>query len=204
VDYDHPVRLTSEDDLVRSRLTVFFRLLLAIPHFIWIALWSLAVVFVAIFNWFATLFQGRSPSWCHRFLSAYIRYSAHLAAYVSLTANPYPEFVGQPGSYLIDVQLPPEPELQNRWKTGFRLILAFPALVVNSALNSAVGLVAFLAWFVGLIKGEMPEGLRNLGVFALRYNAQTYGYMALLTDRYPFSGPSLEVPRADPTSPAPA
>jgi len=31
----HPVRLTVEDDYVRSRLTVFFRLLLAIPHLIW-------------------------------------------------------------------------------------------------------------------------------------------------------------------------
>ena len=39
----------------------------------------------------------------------------------------------------------------------------------------------------------MPEGLRNLGVYALRYNGQTFAYLALLTDRYPFSGPSLEM-----------
>jgi hypothetical protein len=53
--------------------------------------------------------------------------------------------------------------------------------------------VAVFAWFVGLIKGEIPVGLRNLGVFALRYNGQLFAYLALLTDRYPFSGPSLEV-----------
>ena len=32
----HPVRLVVSDDLQRNRLTVFFRLILAIPHFIWV------------------------------------------------------------------------------------------------------------------------------------------------------------------------
>ena len=38
----HPVRSTSTTTAARSRLTVFFRLLLAIPHFVWLALWSVA------------------------------------------------------------------------------------------------------------------------------------------------------------------
>ena len=33
---EHPVQLVVEDDLQRNRLTVFFRLILAIPHFIWV------------------------------------------------------------------------------------------------------------------------------------------------------------------------
>ena len=36
------MRLTVTDDLRRSRLTVFFRLLLGIPHFIWWTLWTIA------------------------------------------------------------------------------------------------------------------------------------------------------------------
>ena len=40
----HPVQVVVEDDLQRSRLTVFFRLLLAIPHFIWFVLWSIVRV----------------------------------------------------------------------------------------------------------------------------------------------------------------
>src|SRR5918911_1631194 len=32
----HPVRLHADDNLERSRLTVFFRILLAIPHLIWL------------------------------------------------------------------------------------------------------------------------------------------------------------------------
>ena len=39
---EHPVRLVGDaHDLRRSRLTVFFRLPLVIPHLVWLALWSI-------------------------------------------------------------------------------------------------------------------------------------------------------------------
>jgi len=58
---------------------------------------------------------------------------------------------------------------------------------------------------VALFLGRMPVGLRNLGVFALRYSAQVNGYLLLLTDRYPFSGPSLEqLPPESSSLPEPA
>jgi hypothetical protein len=104
---EHPVRLVVEDDLRRSRVTVFFRLLLAIPHFIWVFLWSIAIVFAAIANWVATLAAGRPPEALHRFMCAYIRYVTHLNAYFWLVANPYPGFVGEEGEYPVDVMLPP-------------------------------------------------------------------------------------------------
>ena len=54
-----PIRLSVDDDLRRSRLTVFFRLPLAIPHFVWLLLWGIAAFFAVIANWFVTLFRGR-------------------------------------------------------------------------------------------------------------------------------------------------
>ena len=95
---NHRVRITVDDDLRRSRLTVFFRLLLAIPHLIWFVLWSIAVFFAAIATWFAALVTGRAPQGLHNFLSAYVRYATHLDAYLSLTANPYPGFTGGRGT----------------------------------------------------------------------------------------------------------
>jgi hypothetical protein len=59
---EHPVQLVVEDDLRRNRLTVFFRLILAIPHLIWVFLWSIAIVFVGIATWVATLVRGRPPT----------------------------------------------------------------------------------------------------------------------------------------------
>jgi hypothetical protein len=32
--------------------------------------------------------------------------------------------------------------------------------------------------------------LRNAGALALRYQAQTHGYLLLLTDAYPYGGPA--------------
>jgi Domain of unknown function (DUF4389) len=201
--YDHPARLTNEEGLERSRLTVFFRLLLALPHIIWFSFWTLGVFFVAIFNWFATLINGRPPLFCHNFITAYIRYSAHLGAYISLTSNLFPDFVGRPGSYPVDVHLPQEPQEQNRLKTGFRLILAIPALFVDGALTGGArsgysysgGVLwtnAFLAWWASLFTARMPEGLRDLNLYSLRYGAQTGAYLLLITDRYPDADPFVE------------
>ena len=48
------MRLVLRDDLERSRLTIFFRFFLALPHLIWLALWfSLVAAPVALANWIA-------------------------------------------------------------------------------------------------------------------------------------------------------
>ena len=190
---EHPIRLRHEpDDGTRSRLTVFFRLLLALPHLLWLALWSVVAVLVAIVNWVLTLIRGRSPESLHGFLAAYLRYQTHLLAYVALVANPFPGFVGAEGSYPVDLVVAGAAR-QNRVSVGFRLILAVPAILLASAISTAMYVGAFLGWFAALFTGRMPDGLRRLGLFALRYNAQAnaYGY-ALLTDRYPYAGPPAD------------
>ena len=184
-----PVNVRVEDDLRRSRLTVFFRLLLTIPHFIWLLLWGIVVFLALIVAWFATLATGRLPDAFHRFFSAYLRYEIHVFAFLLLVANPFPGFVGAAGSYPVDVEIAPR-EAQNRWKTLFRLFLALPASFLNSALGGSLYVAAVLGWFVGLVLGRMPESLRNLGAYVLRYSAQTYAYWYLLTDSYPYSGPT--------------
>jgi Domain of unknown function (DUF4389) len=195
-----PVGLRVAGDLRRSRLTVFFRLLLTIPHFVWLALWGVAVFVTLIVGWFATLITGRLPEALHRFIAAYVRYVTHVYAFLTLVANPFPGFAGTAESYPVDVEIAP-PAPQNRWKTLFRLLLAIPAHIVASVLTVPLELVAIFGWFVGLVLGRMPAGLRNLGAYVLRYQAQTYAYSFLLTDSYPFSGPSeyvKPVPAFDP------
>ena len=180
----HPIRLRINDDLRRSRLTVFFRLLLSIPHILWMYLWSLAVAAVVVFNWFATLFAGRSEEDVHAFTSRFVRYNLHLYAYLALAADPFPRFAGRLGTYPIDLEIDP-PERQNRWAVALRLILAIPALVFASVLGTVAQLVAFIGWFVCLLLGRMPRGMRDLVLYCLGYQTQTYAYLALLTPRYP-------------------
>jgi hypothetical protein len=204
-----PIRLQADAELGRSRLTVFFRLLLALPHLIWLYIWGIVALFAVIASWFATLFQGRSPASLHGFLAAYVRYQTHVYAYLFLTANPFPGFTGQEGSYPVDLSID-GPREQNRWKVGFRIVLAIPALFVAGAYANVLILAAILGWFAALFTGRMPNGLRAAQTLALRYSAQTNGYLYLLTDSYPYSGPSLnavatsDAPPAAPPVPMPA
>ena len=185
----HAVHLVGDaDDLRFSRVTVFFRLPLAIPHIVWLVLWSVAALLAAIATWFATLFTGTPPAGLHRFLSRYVRYSLHVSAFLYLAANPFPGFVGEQGRYPLDLQLP-GPLQQNRWKTGFRIFLAIPASIVNSALGWGLAVAAVLTWFVALATGAAPWGLRNFSAYALRYASQLNAYVFLITDAYPHASP---------------
>jgi Domain of unknown function (DUF4389) len=187
------------DDLARSRLTVFFRLILAIPHLIVLALWSVLAVVIAIINWFWALITGTAIA--HDMQARYLRYATHVFAYLNLAANPYPGFEGAEGSYPIDVRIPPS-ERQNRWKTGFRFVLVYPALMLGGALGvasvgygytsystGAITTVAILGWFAILFIGRMPRGLRDMAVYCLGYGVQFWSYLLIVTDRYPDSDP---------------
>jgi len=187
----HPARLVVGDDLRRSRLTVFFRLLLALPHFVWLALWSVVAYITGFLNWLVTLARGRSPRAFQRFLSAYIRYQAHVNAFFFLAANPFPGFVGRAGSYPVDVEVKLA-DRQNRWVTGFRIFLAVPAFLLSGALGGLAVLAGFLGWFASLVRGRMPEGLRNCAAYSIRYSAGVLTYFLVLNDRYPYSGPTTD------------
>ncbi|HYZ18253.1 MAG TPA: DUF4389 domain-containing protein [Gaiellaceae bacterium] len=180
----HPIRLVIEDDLKRSRLTVFFRPLLAIPHAIWVTLWKYAIYVVAFINWWVTLFGGRTPEDLHLFISRYVRYQAHLSAYLSFLGNPYPTFFGREGTYPIDVEIDAR-QRQRRLITLFRLILGIPAFLLAYVFGIVTAVVAIIGWFVCLILGRMPKGMRDLLAYCRRYRSQTDGYVYLLTDRYP-------------------
>ena len=179
----HPISFVVTDDLRRSRLTVFFRLLLVIPHLIVVALWAIAALFALLAAWFAALFIGRVPAGLHDFLASYLRYSTRVTAYAYLIADPFPPF-GSGGSYPLDVTIAP-PQTQGRLSVFFRLLLAIPALALSNVFRSVNQIVTCLGWFYALFTGSMHESLRDLSAWLLRFETQTYGYVLLLTPRYP-------------------
>ena len=128
-------------------------------------------------NWFIVLFKAQTPQGLHDFITGYLRYATWVEAYVLLAANPFPGFyllIGSTYHYPVDLEFDP-PARQNRWKTFFRLFLAIPAMTIASLLlwggargggysvggGLAFG-IAFLLWWVGLIQGRSPRGLRDL------------------------------------------
>ena len=198
---------------------MFFRLLLAIPHLIVVALWGLAALAVSVIIWLALIFEGKAPRSLQGFVVSYLRYSVHVSAYLYLAAGPYPPFGGGEG-YPIDVEIEPSAR-QSRGRVAARLVLAVPVLILGAAVGggswfvntswvtsqdtgagwstgwSVGGLAAtaaLLAWFASLARGRTPRGLRDLVVYAIGYTAQVIGYLLLVTDRYPTSDPTPHRP----------
>jgi len=179
----HPIGLIVTDDLRRSRLTVFFRLLLVIPHYIWLEIWGIALVITVPVSWLVAIFTGRVPKGLHDFDAAYVRYTTRVTAYVFLLANPWPPF-SSVDPYPVDARID-DPVQQSRLTVFFRLILAIPALILVYIFRLVNTVVAVLGWFYCLALGRMNEGMRNISAWMLRYETQTFGYLLLLTGAYP-------------------
>ena len=200
---DRPVRLVVDDDRRRSRLTVFFRLFLAIPHFFWLA----SVDVRGLLHRDRAVVRDRRPRAarpirCRTSTSRTSGTRRTSAPTFRSPRIPFPGFLGEPG-YPIDVELDAA-ERQPRLTAAFRLLLALPALfflaLVNGggsagnggsfAISGGVVLAAaFLGWFACLVRGEMPHGLRNVAAYGLRYTAEVYAYLLLVTPTYPTSRP---------------
>ena len=184
VEWTHPVRLVVNDDLKRWRLTVALRWLLALPHLFVLSFWSIVAALVAVVDWLITLVRGRSPDGVHAWLARFVRYQAHVYAYTYLVADPFPSFRGWAGTYPIDVEIAP-PAQQARWKTALRIVWVIPAYVLAVALGYVLQIVGLLGFFVAIAVGRYPRGFRDLGAYALRFQAQTFAYLLFLTDCYP-------------------
>ncbi len=187
---EHPIRLSVTDDLRRTRLTVAFRLILVIPHLIWLALWGIVVFFAVIASWFATLISGQTPDGLHDFIAQYLRYQTQVYGYLLFLGDPYPGFMGT-DPYDADLSIAP-PAPQNRLTVAFRIILAIPVLIVSSIIGYLIEIVGIISWVACLFTGAMPLGLRNLTAWTIRFTAQTHAYMGLLTDRYPNFGTEID------------
>jgi hypothetical protein len=76
----------------RNRVTVGFRLILAIPHaVVLLALWIAAAVIIIV-GLFAVLFTGRWPAGLRAFVLNVIRYQLRFEAYLALLTDRYPPF----------------------------------------------------------------------------------------------------------------
>ena len=76
----------------RNRLTVAFRLFLAIPHFIALTFVLLAWCLTTVAAWFIILFTGAYPSGLYEFGVGALRWRLRVEAYMLLMVDEYPPF----------------------------------------------------------------------------------------------------------------
>jgi hypothetical protein len=199
--------VTFEADYVerRNRLTAFFRLILAIPVAIWLALYALLAGIAILIAWFAIVFTARYPRGLYDFVAGYTRFLTRVTAYVSLLGDPYPPFGGSDDpAYPVRLQFAGPLEHYSRLKTLFRIILAIPILILRYVMELLLKIGAIAAWFVILVTGRMPRGLFDLMVLVNSYMARSDAYLYLLTETYPPFQDAQTRAAGAPTPPAPS
>ncbi len=162
--------VTFEADYVesRNRLTVFFRLILAIPLVIWLFLYGIVAELAIIVAWFAIVITGSYPRGLYDFVADFTRFATRTLAYTYLLCDPYPSFGGSDDpAYPVRMRFEPL-ERYDRLKTLFRIILAIPILIVRYVMGLLLEIGAVAAWFVILFTGQdaarpvRPDGPRQL------------------------------------------
>jgi Domain of unknown function (DUF4389) len=169
----------------RSRLTAFFRLILAIPLMIWLYVYALVASIAIVVAWFAILITGTYPQGLYDFVAGFTRFLARFTAYTALLCDPYPSFGGSDDpAYPVRMRFE-RLESYSRLKTLFRIILAIPILVLRYVMGLLLEIGAIAAWIVIVITGKMPRGLFDMMVLANSYTARSDSYVYLLSETYP-------------------
>jgi uncharacterized protein DUF4389 len=203
----YPVTIDVERQIAnRDRLTVAFRLILAIPHFLLVGGIGLgfalsgsrseystsvgetgflgAVAYLlAIVSWFTIVIGGSHITAIRQYTTFYLRWRVRALAYLMLLEDRYPPFGD--AAYPASLTFVDAERARSRLTVGFRLILIIPHMIVVGLLSIAWWVTSCVAWFAILITGNYPQGLYNFGVGVLRWFIRVEAYLLLLVDEYP-------------------
>jgi hypothetical protein len=182
----YPVTFEADYIEKRSRLSAFFRLILAIPLFIWAMVYGIVAELAIVLAWIVIVITGRFPQGLYEFIAGFVRFATRTLAYTYLLCDPYPSFGGSDDpAYPVRMSFAGPLEKYSRLKTFFRAIIAIPILILRYIMGILLEIGAVAAWFVIVITGKLPRGLHDLMVLANSYTARSDAYLYLLTETYP-------------------
>ena len=182
----YPVAYAQDPPEKRSRLTVFFRYFMTIPHLIWAMFYGIAFFFAVIAAWFAIVITGRFPRGLYDFCAGFLRFYHRVYAYFLLVTDRYPPFDGgEHPEYPVQVRVAPPLESYSRLKAFFRFILAIPIAIVQYVFQLWAFVVAIAIWLVAVITGRTSRGLMDVMRLPLAYIVRSNAYFYLLTETWP-------------------
>lgn len=176
----------------RNRKTVFFRLILSAPLFLFIYLFQqfsssndANTLVLALPVAAAILARNVYPSWLLSFNHAVMEFGTRVAAYVLLLTDEYPTFERNPKVAVIFPDVEGGKKL-NRWLPLVKWFLAIPLYIVGLIYSVFAFLALILAWALTSLSGTYPAWAGELTLNTIRFWNRVYGYaVALVTDEYP-------------------
>ncbi len=185
----------------RNRLTVAFRILLAIPHLIVSQVWGYLAQILAFIQWFVILFTGKRNEGMWNLQQGWLSYYARVMGYTELLYDQYPAFGTDPGTVPVRSAISYE-ESANRLTSALRLIWIIPAAIIGAIMGIAAFVVVVISWFSIVITGKQSRGMWDFVLKVMRFTLQVQSYGLLMTDTYPKFGEGA-MAAASSTSPPP-
>jgi hypothetical protein len=212
----YPIEYDVEPQLrERNRLTVGFRIILAIPHAILVGGPGFAFG-----GGFQLVWWDDGGDWGTRFsglggnglLGIAAAFAAIIAWFAILFTRSHPRGIWDfthyfmrwrsramaymallrdeyppfgDGEYAVTYRVEYPTEGRDLWAVGLRIIYVIPHLIVLFFLSIAWIITAVIAWFAILFTGEYPEGLYKFAVGYLRWTVRVETYLYLMRDEYP-------------------
>jgi hypothetical protein len=186
----YPVVLSLEAPLEVARWRPLVHWLLAIPHLFISGILGQVAGLLSIVSWFSIVFTGGHPDGIARFQCMVLRYEERVASYVFWLREPYPAFAyemttSDDGTDPLRVDVVAPIANRNRLTVGLRFLWIIPAMLFAMVVFIALWFVQVAGFFVVLITGRWPEGMRRFVVGGIRIAARLNAYGRLVVDDYP-------------------
>ena len=178
-----PVEVGFDVPHKQRRLSVAFRLILMIPHFIVMIVFGILLEIGVVIAWFVALFIGRIPKGAAEFFARTIQYFTRVYAYGYLLTDRYPPFGLSRREYPLSVEI--SSGSLNRLAVLFRLILQIPAYIVLALVGAGLNVAMVFIWLIVLVAGTMPTSVYQALAAVVRYQARFASYLLLVTSTYP-------------------
>jgi hypothetical protein len=198
---NYPVNLKIDYSEKSNRLTSFFRIFLAIPIIIILALltseiqddnefteedkhdYSVGIVFLP--TMLMIVFRQKYPKWWYNWNLELTKFSTRVFSYLLLLRDEYPS-TDQEQSVHITIPYPDAQKDLNRWMPLIKWFLAIPHVIVICFLFIGVIFCTIYIWFFILFAGRYPKVFFDYVVGVLRWSIRVSAYALLLTtDKYP-------------------
>ena len=193
-----PVHITGRLDPGLSRGLWLVKWILAIPHYIVLAVLWIAFLVVTVVAGLVILFTGRYPASLFQFTVGVLRWNWRVAfyAYGVLGTDDYPPFTLARRDYAAEFDVA-YPAKLSHWKVLVKSwLFALPQLLIVAVLTggvwasstTGVSLLSLLVLVTAVIL--LFTGVYRLGLFDLlmginRWALRTMAYVSLMTDTYP-------------------
>ena len=194
----YPATLTIDYPEKANRLTVFFRLIMAIPIMIILGLLSYQgftndqfpnesywVGILVVPTLLMIVFRRKYPKWWFDWNVQLTKFSFRIVSYLLLLRHEYPS-TDEEQAVIVQIQYPNVKEDLNRWFPLIKWLFVFPHIIVLCFIMMGVLLSTILAWLIILISGKYPRKIFEFVVGALRWILRVQAYaLLLITDQYP-------------------